>query len=193
MIFFRNNRLITALFAQTSTKILPSTSAFRRNAPVFNQPNVRLIPQLRVVTARRSKSKKERTRRTAASESETEEEQDNDAWDKAVTDKHSKLMHVNVSSLRVDALLRSGLGIARNKVETLFYENKVRVNGHALQKKSEVAQEGDEIDIVKEVNPNNPDLLTVARVEVLSVKPREEGYKVKVRRCKSLVVENYLK
>lgn len=126
-------------------------------------------------------------------ESETDEEEEDEAWDQAITDKGSKLINVNVSSLRVDALLRSGLGVARNKIETLFYENKIKLNGQAVQKKSETAEEGDEIDIVKEVNPNNPDLLTVARVEVLSVKPKEEGYKIKVRRCKSLVVENYLK
>lgn len=198
MLILRNNRLAALLISQLTTKTLPVTTNFPLHLSTLtsaeNIQKVRLTPELSLVLPCRHKSKKKKTQTTAETDTETDEEEAaNDAWDQATTDKNSKIINANVSALRVDALLRSGLGIARNKIETLFYENKIRLNGQQLQKKAENAQEGDEIDIIKEVNPKNPDLLTVARVEVLGVKPKEEGYKVKLRRCKSLIVENYLK
>lgn len=50
---------------------------------------------------------------------------------------------------------------------------------------------GDEIDIVKGPSSANPDFLTVARVEILSVSERSEGVTVKIRRNKTLTIENY--
>lgn len=166
--------------------VAPSNCVKVRLSPP--QPRSPLLP-----VPFRNKSKKSKSQREAVTESETDEAEEDDAWEKTITDKSSKLMNVNVSSLRIDALLRPSLGIARNKVETLFYENKIRLNGHTVKKKSELVEEGDEVDVIKQVHPDNPNLLTVARVEVLAVKPREEGYKVKMRRCKQLLVENYLK
>lgn len=197
MLILRNNRLATLLITQLSLKTVPIVTNFTVHLSNLKYPSnvtkVRLTPEPQLLLFCRYKSKKKKTKSTADSESDTEEEEANDAWDQAITDKGSKLLNVHVSSLRVDVLLRSGLGVARNKIETLFYENKIRLNGQLLQKKADTAQEGDEIDIVKEVNPNNSDLLTVARVEVLAVKSKEDGYKVKLRRCKNLIVENYLK
>lgn len=197
MLLLRNNRLAPPLIKQVITKTLPVTANcpqhFSFFTPMSSQTKVRLAALPRLSLSCRHKSKKKKEQSEAKVESETDEEEEaDDAWDKAITDKNSKLLNVNVGSLRIDALLRSGLGIARNKIETMFYENKIRLNGKPVHKKSDGVEEGDEIDIIREVNPNNPNLLTVARVEVLGVKPREEGYKVKVRRCKSLVVENYL-
>lgn len=165
------------------------TAHHLRHTSLVNSTKVRLTPNPLLVPFR-SKSKKKKTQ-VAVTESETEEEEKEDAWDKAITDKSSKLMNVDVQSLRVDAVLKSGLGIARNKVEALFYENKIRLNGRPVLKKSDLVQEGDEVDVIKEVNIENPELLTVARVEVLGVKPKQEGFKIKLRRCKSLVVDNY--
>ncbi|RZB39938.1 hypothetical protein BDFB_007940 [Asbolus verrucosus] len=136
----------------------------------------------------KSKKSKKQTSQPAVSESESEEES---AWDDLVTDKHSKVMQIPVKSMRIDGILKSSLGIARNKIETLFYESKIRVNGQKLLKKSELAQEGDEIDIVKGVDVNNSNFLTVARVEILAVSEKGDNLAVKVRRCKSLTVENY--
>lgn len=197
MQLLRNNRLAASLIMQAITKTLPATANYPQYisffAPATNQTKVRLVALSRLSIPCRHKSKRKKEQRGATADSETDEEEEaDDAWDKAITDRNSKLLNVNVGSLRIDGLLRSGLGIARNKIETMFYENKIRRNGKPVQKKSESAEEGDEIDIIREVNPNNPGLLTVARVEVLGVKAREEGYKVKIRRCKNLVVENYL-
>lgn len=45
-------------------------------------------------------------------------------------------MKIKVQSLRADLLLKSALGIARNKIEAAFYEGKIRINGKKIQKKS---------------------------------------------------------
>lgn len=37
----------------------------------------------------------------------------------------------------------------------------------------------------------NPEFLVVSRIEILSVKPGEENVTVKIRRFKSLTIENY--
>lgn len=52
-------------------------------------------------------------------------------------------------------------------------------------------RDGDEIDIIKSVSPNNPNHIYVSRVEILSVKPEEENIVVSARRFKSLLIENY--
>ncbi|XP_057653502.1 uncharacterized protein LOC130892246 [Diorhabda carinulata] len=125
------------------------------------------------------------------SESETSDEiKDEDIFND-IKDKHTKTMLVHVPSMRVDTLLKAGLGISRNKLEVMFYESKIRVNGEKIPKKSIGVGEGDEIDVIKGENNNNPDLLTVARIEILSAKGEEESISVKIRRCKSLTIENY--
>ncbi|EFA10201.2 mitochondrial transcription rescue factor 1 [Tribolium castaneum] len=141
--------------------------------------------------ALRYKSKKSQKQppKPAVSESETETES---TFEDQVVDKNTKIMQIRVKSLRIDGVLKSGLGIARNKIETLFYESKIRVNGEKLLKKSESVQEGDEIDVIKGPSPTNPDFLNVARVEVLAVtETNPEHITLKIRRCKNLTVENY--
>lgn len=125
------------------------------------------------------------------SESEDEDMERIDEFEEAIVDKSTKIVDVQVNSLRADLLIKAGLGVARNKVETLFYESKIRVNGERLLKKSAQIDVGDEIDVIRGASPNNPNFLTVARVEVLGAKEREGSVKVKLRRCKSLTVENY--
>lgn len=80
-----------------------------------------------------------------------------------------------------------------SKVETLFYESKIRVNGEKLMKKSSPVAVGDEIDVIKGVSQMNPEHLVVQRVEVLSAVPKEDsdGLSVQLRRQKSLIIENY--
>lgn len=52
---------------------------------------------------------------------------------------------------------------------------------------------GDEIDVIKGTSHMNPDHLIIQRVEVLSATPKEEGEGliVRLRRFKSLIIENY--
>ncbi|ALC47559.1 CG4884 [Drosophila busckii] len=106
-------------------------------------------------------------------------------------ERDSKVIKTNVNSLRADLLLKSGLGMARNKVELNFYESKIRVNGKKLQKKSVQLQVGDEIDVIRGFSQTNPSHLVVARVVILSAGEREDGLNVHLRRYKSMLIENY--
>ncbi|XP_067629434.1 mitochondrial transcription rescue factor 1 isoform X1 [Eurosta solidaginis] len=106
-------------------------------------------------------------------------------------ERDSKVVKANVHSLRADLLIKAGLGMARNKVETIFYESKVRVNGKKLNKKSVQLNVGDEIDVIRGFSHSNPSHLVVSRVIVLDFSNREEGYSVQLRRYKSLLIENY--
>lgn len=158
---------------------------------LLNRPELRLIPtpNLQIYRMKSKKSKKKQQVDETGTETEEEEKK---ILDDLVPDKTSKIMlNVQVPSMRVDALLKVGMGIARAKVDELFYEDKLRINGKKVFKKAQSCEEGDEIDIIREVNPNNPNLLTVSRVEILTVKPKSDGFAVSVRRNKNLLVENY--
>uniref|UniRef100_A0A182JKX1 Mitochondrial transcription rescue factor 1 C-terminal domain-containing protein n=1 Tax=Anopheles atroparvus TaxID=41427 RepID=A0A182JKX1_ANOAO len=67
----------------------------------------------------------------------------------------------------------------------------IRVNGKKLVKKSAQLDVNDEIDVVREPSPTNPDHLVVSRVEIVSVTPQAENFAVVLRRHKSLTIENY--
>lgn len=144
---------------------------------VRNSPNVSSTIQFK-----RTKSKT--TNRFTDSSSSDHSE------DSLPSDKSTTIMKINISNTRVDLIIKSGLGIARNKIEKLFYENKIRVNGQKINKKSEQVGEGDEIDVIKGPSPSNPDFLVVSRVDILSMKPDSDSISVKLRRCRSLLVDS---
>lgn len=81
--------------------------------------------------------------------------------------------------------------MARNKIETAFYENRIRINGKKIQKKSLTCKVGDEIDLIKGESPTNSNHLLIARIEIVSTKPKLDGISVTMRRFKSLTVEKY--
>uniref|UniRef100_A0A2A4JKS7 RNA-binding S4 domain-containing protein n=1 Tax=Heliothis virescens TaxID=7102 RepID=A0A2A4JKS7_HELVI len=105
--------------------------------------------------------------------------------------KDSKVVKFNTTSMRTDVILKSALGVSRNKVEQMFYESKIRVNGKKIMKKSASLKLGDEIDVIKIVSPKNPDHIYVSRVEIMNVVPKEESIQVTARRFKHLLIENY--
>lgn len=135
----------------------------------------------------RSKTKKPQQEVT---ETESDRKSNDESFDN-IQDKHSKVMTISVAGLRVDSILKNALGISRNKIDVIFYENKIRINGEKLQKKNVLVNEGDDVDLVKSICSVNPDNIIVARVEILSSKLVEDKFKVKIRRSKSLTVENY--
>lgn len=108
-----------------------------------------------------------------------------DEFDKKTTVK------VKVQSLRVDLLLKSAIGIARNKIEAAFYDNRIRINGKKIAKKSQTCKIGDEIDLIKNDSPTNPNHLIIARIEILGTDPKDEHISVTMRRFKSLTVDKY--
>lgn len=67
------------------------------------------------------------------------------------------------------------------------------MNSKKILKKSVHVNVGDELDLIKGYSPSNPSFLTVGRLEILSAKPKNdgEGIIVKMRRSKSLTIENY--
>lgn len=60
-----------------------------------------------------------------------------------------------------------------------------------MTKKSHSVDVGDEIDLVRGPSPNNPDFLIVSRVEVISSKLDGEELEVKLKKFKSLLINNY--
>ena len=98
-------------------------------------------------------------------------------------------MKVTVQSMRADLLLKSGIGIARNKIEAAFYENKIRINGKKILKKSVSCSVGDQIDLIRDEPVTNPNHRVVARIEILNTKPKEDSIVVTMRRFKTLTVE----
>ncbi|XP_023176586.1 uncharacterized protein C6orf203 homolog [Drosophila hydei] len=116
---------------------------------------------------------------------------DDEADDEFKDERDSKVVKTKVNSLRADLLLKSGLGMARNKVEMNFYESKIRVNGKKLAKKSEQLDVGDEIDVIRGFSQANPSHLVIARVVILSAGERDDGLSVNLRRYKSMLIENY--
>jgi ribosomal 50S subunit-recycling heat shock protein len=80
-----------------------------------------------------------------------------------------------------------------SKVEKIFYESKIRINGRKLLKKSVSLKVGDEIDVLKGKSTLNPDDIVVARIEILSAVPRNESIYVTLKRFKTLQIQNYEK
>ncbi|XP_063705660.1 mitochondrial transcription rescue factor 1 [Culicoides brevitarsis] len=166
-----------------------------RNASILatnfteKRPITGINSQLQTQFVRNKKSSHKKPRRDDSSDDESDEEEEEDL----VQDKHSKTMKVVVNSMRLDLIIKSGLGLARNKVEALFYDSRIRVNGQKVDKKSARVDIGDEIDVIKGLSHQNPEHLVIQRVEILSAKPKEEqdGLIVKLRRNKSLTIENY--
>lgn len=76
-------------------------------------------------------------------------------------------------------------------METKFYENKIRLNGKKVAKKSAQMGVGDEVDVIKGVSPQNSEHIVVGRIEIVAAKAKEESISVIMRRYKSLIIENY--
>ncbi|XP_048000015.1 mitochondrial transcription rescue factor 1 [Leguminivora glycinivorella] len=131
----------------------------------------------------RHKSKKQRAE-------ESDDEGDTLDDDPSLS-RDSKVVKFNTTSLRTDLILKTALGVARNKIEQLFYESKIRVNGKKIVKKSLSVKIGDEIDIIKTVSPKNSDHLYISRIEVMNLTAKEETIVVTARRFKTLLIENY--
>ncbi|XP_011560292.3 mitochondrial transcription rescue factor 1 [Plutella xylostella] len=181
-----NRRLISLLLNEAKiARRIPNKSSFSQVVnPIIN--HVILPVKLNVYPAQsnltRNKSKK------VQHDSDDEDDfQDDDAS----LSRDSKVVKFNATSMRTDAILKLALGVARNKIETVFYESKIRVNGKKIMKKSHGIKQGDEIDVIKSVSAKNPDHLNVSRVEIINVTAKEESILITARRFKSLLIENY--
>ncbi|CAG2057470.1 unnamed protein product [Timema podura] len=143
-----------------------------------------------------------------------EESDKEEQWDNEVDDKTSKVIIVRVGSLRIDLLLKAAFGMARKHaphILKLGVHSTIPNTNHALHIILEPAVHstipstshaphiilepgvnvGDEIDIIRGPSPLNSDFLIVSRVEVLSASENENSISVKLRRSKTLTIENY--
>uniref|UniRef100_A0A1B0DIQ0 Mitochondrial transcription rescue factor 1 C-terminal domain-containing protein n=1 Tax=Phlebotomus papatasi TaxID=29031 RepID=A0A1B0DIQ0_PHLPP len=171
----------------------PKFGFIQRNASILAFPILRNVSQQSVyrtsisaipVRFKYTAKDKDSSRKDEDSDSDSDEFED-------VKEKGTNLIKCSVTSLRADLIIKTGLGLARNKVEVKFYEGKVRVNGKKIPKKSFHVNIGDEIDLVKSVSPTNPDHLVIGRVEIVSATPKEDSISVLLRRYKTLIIENY--
>lgn len=160
----------------------------------------RLCPTQSIHTTPVCLKTQKRNQKKKGSQKYTDDDEDNmvgiEDEEEGLDTNSAKVMHIRVSSLRTDTVLRSTFQIARNKIEKMFYESKIRVNGFKIIKKSHNVSLGDEIDLIKGFSPVNPKFLLVQRVKVLaasdpSTNDDEDNITLKIRRYKSLTIDNY--
>ncbi|KAK5645356.1 hypothetical protein RI129_006656 [Pyrocoelia pectoralis] len=189
MSFLMKYRNVLKLIARINRPQIIVQSCFYSSLTKLHLPTLTSQNLISSITNTRFKSKGRKQKKEESEDEESESETED--FDSLVVDKQTKVLTLRVSSLRTDVVLKSSLYVSRSKVDEAFYESKIRVNGKKLLKKSDLAQEGDELDIIKSVDITNPNFLNVARVEVLQIVPKGESFSIRVRRCKSLLVENY--
>ncbi|XP_030627782.1 mitochondrial transcription rescue factor 1 isoform X2 [Chanos chanos] len=100
-------------------------------------------------------TKKNRKQKPSQEEEDDDEEEDPEAsdYEDELQDdpglpKDYKDREKHVQSLRFDLILKAGLDMAHNKVEDAFYNNKLRLNGQKLVKKSKMVKVGDTLDLI---------------------------------------------
>ncbi|XP_063039585.1 mitochondrial transcription rescue factor 1 isoform X2 [Engraulis encrasicolus] len=148
------------------------------------------IHQARYKSSRKNSQKKVQTQQE---EEDTDDEEDASDYEDELQDdpglpKDYKDTEKNVQSFRYDLILKSGLDMARNKVEDAFYGNKLLLNGLKLIKKSKTVKVGDTLDLIlsedKELNSVN--LRRVIFKKVVGETRDSEKYKVILRTWKNL-------
>lgn len=179
-----------------SAQSSPSASSGASQTRVPLAASSILTPKLSCVCVTRGKSKKPRKDRYKRKQDDTDDDEDDDEDEdmKLETGSDFRELKARVPSLRIDAILKSGLNMSRNKVETAFYDSRIMINGKKLLKKSQQCHMGDEIDVIKSVARDNPNNLYVSRVVVVALGDMaedDEKVTVKLRRYPSLLVECY--
>ena len=100
---------------------------------------------------------------------------------------------VACNTLRIDAVAKTAMNLARHTIEEAFMEGRLRLNGCRITRKSEWVNETDYFDLIKGRNRDNMDNLDVHRVEIRSIPEISETGKIKIRirRYKNLTIPNY--
>ncbi|KAM9477421.1 mitochondrial transcription rescue factor 1 isoform 1-T2 [Clarias gariepinus] len=136
----------------------------------------------------RCKGYKRRKGRAGGAEGEEEEEEEDpeasDYEDELQEDpalpKDYRDQERALQSLRFDLVMKTGLDIARHKIEDAFYEHKLRLNGQKLIKKSKTVKVGDTLDLIVEEDKEK-DTVTLKRVVLKKiVGETNDGEKQKV-------------
>ncbi|KAM6459537.1 mitochondrial transcription rescue factor 1 isoform 1-T3 [Liasis olivaceus] len=180
----------------------PITAIFPKHFSVSPiQHHAFLIPWSKSVTGisvrhKSNKSSHKNVKQTVEEELEeehTSEEEIIDSEDEFEDDpstvKNYKDLEKVVQSFRFDVILKSGLDIARNKVEDAFYNGELRLNGEKLWKKSRSVKIGDTLDLILGEDKET-ETAVVMRVVLRKASDKNESdkYRVVLRRWKNLKV-----
>ncbi|XP_018347163.1 PREDICTED: uncharacterized protein LOC108751452 [Trachymyrmex septentrionalis] len=138
--------------------------------------------------AKRFKSKKKAANIKKDENEDSDEEKEKDEEEALIG---SKVIKVRVPSIRLDTISKAGFGISRNKIDEAFYASKIRTNGNKTLKKSKEMEIGDEIDLILHRSVDNPELLVINRIVILSMDPVNDGIQMKLSVDKNLLIEDY--
>lgn len=124
---------------------------------------------------------------------DSDEDENEDEMDLDLDESHgkSKIVDIKVNSLRLDAVIKAGVGMARKKVEEAFYESKIRINGKKVLKISTEVKLDDEIDVIVNRPLENLNQLIVSRIKILSISAISGAIRIKVCRDKNLLIDEY--
>lgn len=141
-------------------------------------------------------------KRTTKKDDEEEEDDDDDLSNENPllmddllnqTEDGSEYTTISISSLRLDNFCKTAFSMTRAKVEELFYKGDIFINGELPHKKSMDLHVGDEIDVVKSINPENNKLVNIKRAIILKMpdKASESGrMKLDIQKWQNLSVES---
>lgn len=145
-------------------------------------------------------------RQTPRSSRDNEDDEEDDENDDELSNENPLLMEdildanedagefmiLDINSLRLDVVVKSTFKISRLKMEEAFYKGDILINGEKPSKKSMEVAKGDEIDVIKGIDPEDNKMININRVVILEFpdKFNEQGrIKIKVRRWMNLAVE----
>lgn len=179
---------------------------YSRNFSSLAQNDASIIKQSRyvvktnnLVVKRYKKSKKASSKGT---ESDGEDEEDDDDLtnenpmlvdDILGSNEGTATEDIVVASLRFDSFSKVAFRTTRTKIEELFYKGDLYLNGERPPKKSCDISEGDEIDVVKQINPEDHKKIDIKRIQVLKLpdKASEHGrLKVKISKAVDLTIDH---
>ncbi|XP_048829840.1 mitochondrial transcription rescue factor 1 [Brienomyrus brachyistius] len=158
-------------------------------------PQVWPVAPVRYKGSRDSKKGSKNKKHTAAEEDE-DEDTDLEASDEEEPEddlnlrRNYKDQERVVPSLRYDLIIRAGLDVPRHKIDDAFYQNRLRLNGQPLIKKSKTVSVGDTLDLVLEDNAETG-VVTLMRVvfkAAAEATETAEKHKVVLRRWKHLML-----
>ncbi|XP_060609102.2 mitochondrial transcription rescue factor 1 [Anolis sagrei] len=162
---------------------------------VFLIPSSKNTPWISV-RLKSNKSSRKNMKQTVPEDTEEEEDEEEDKSDSedefeddSTIEKDYKDLEKVVQSFRFDVIMKSGLDIARNKVEDAFYNGELRLNGEKLWKKSRAVKVGDTLDLIIGEDKET-ETVVVMRVVLRKASEKDDGdkYKVVLRRWRNLKV-----
>ncbi|XP_062836288.1 mitochondrial transcription rescue factor 1 isoform X2 [Anolis carolinensis] len=162
---------------------------------VFLIPSSKNMPWISV-RLKSNKSSRKNMKQTVSEDTEEEEDEEEDKSDSedefeddSTIEKDYKDLEKVVQSFRFDVIMKSGLDIARNKVEDAFYNGELRLNGEKLWKKSRSVKVGDTLDLIIGEDKET-ETVVVMRVVLRKASEKDDGdkYKVVLRRWRNLKV-----